>query len=485
MKKLDNIVPFLDIVDEINYSNVAFSSIAFDSRKVLENALFVAIRGFNVDGHNYITKAIQNGAKVIVTEKNPEEVVNGIVYLLVKDSSIALSKIASIFYDKPSKKIKLVGVTGTNGKTTCATLLYDLFEKLGYNCGLLSTVENRIKGRVIPSTHTTPDALNIQALFAQMLAEGCTHCFMEVSSHSLDQNRVADLDFDGAIFTNISHDHLDYHHSFKEYIYAKKKLFDQLDSSAFALVNQDDRRASVMIQNCEAKKQTYALKSIADFKVKLIEDSLVGLQLEIDKQEVWFKLSGQFNAYNLLSVYATAVLLGEEKTEVLAVLSSLESVNGRFEKIVSEDNKVAIVDYAHTPDALKNVLQTIQEVKENGLVITVVGCGGNRDTEKRPMMAGIAAELSDQVILTSDNPRNENPKEILEQMKKGIDPSQKRRVLVIEDRKEAIRTACTLAQAKDIILVAGKGHENYQEIEGVKYPFDDKKVIHEIFNDSN
>jgi len=485
MKKLDNIVPFLDIVDEINYSNVAFSSIAFDSRKVLENALFVAIRGFNVDGHNYITKAIQNGAKVIVTEKNPEEVVNGIVYLLVKDSSIALSKIASIFYDKPSKKIKLVGVTGTNGKTTCATLLYDLFEKLGYNCGLLSTVENRIKGRVIPSTHTTPDALNIQALFAQMLAEGCTHCFMEVSSHSLDQNRVADLDFDGAIFTNISHDHLDYHHSFKEYIYAKKKLFDQLDSSAFALVNQDDRRASVMIQNCEAKKQTYALKSIADFKVKLIEDSLVGLQLEIDKQEVWFKLSGQFNAYNLLSVYATAVLLGEEKTEVLAVLSSLESVNGRFEKIVSEDKKVAIVDYAHTPDALKNVLHTIQEVKENGLVITVVGCGGNRDTEKRPMMAGIAAELSDQVILTSDNPRNENPKEILEQMKKGIDPSQKRRVLVIEDRKEAIRTACTLAQAKDIILVAGKGHENYQEIEGVKYPFDDKKVIHEIFNDSN
>jgi len=479
--KLTNILSHIDVELEINFSDVEIYSIAFDSRKVEQGSLFVAIKGTQVDGHDYIDKAIAQGAKVIVVEEVPTVVSEHIVYIVVNDSSYTLGKIAAIFYDNPSRKLKVVGITGTNGKTTCATLMYELFTSLGYNCGLLSTVENRINGKVIPSTHTTPDAISLQQLFAKMVTNQCTHCFMEVSSHSLDQNRVADVDFDGAVFTNISHDHLDYHKTFKDYINAKKKLFDQLPKKAFALVNQDDKRASVMLQNSKATRYRFAMKSLAEFKVKVLEDSLLGMLAEVDKNEVWFKLSGHFNAYNLLSVYAVGVLLGENKAELLAVLSSLGAVNGRFEKVISPNGQVAIVDYAHTPDALKNVLTTIQSVKGNGLVLTVVGCGGNRDTEKRPLMASIAASYSDQVILTSDNPRDEEPKDILNQMKAGLDPTQRRKVLAIEDREEAIKTACTLAQAKDIILVAGKGHENYQEIKGKKYPFDDKEILKQVF----
>ena len=481
MIKLTNILSHIDVELEINFSDVEIYSIAFDSRKVEQGSLFVAIKGTQVDGHDYIDKAIAQGAKVIVVEEVPTVVSEHIVYIVVNDSSYTLGKIAAIFYDNPSRKLKVVGITGTNGKTTCATLMYELFTSLGYNCGLLSTVENRINGKVIPSTHTTPDAISLQQLFAKMVTNQCTHCFMEVSSHSLDQNRVADVDFDGAVFTNISHDHLDYHKTFKDYINAKKKLFDQLPKKAFALVNQDDKRASVMLQNSKATRYRFAMKSLAEFKVKVLEDSLLGMLAEVDKNEVWFKLSGHFNAYNLLSVYAVGVLLGENKAELLAVLSSLGAVNGRFEKVISPNGQVAIVDYAHTPDALKNVLTTIQSVKGNGLVLTVVGCGGNRDTEKRPLMASIAASYSDQVILTSDNPRDEEPKDILNQMKAGLDPTQRRKVLAIEDREEAIKTACTLAQAKDIILVAGKGHENYQEIKGKKYPFDDKEILKQVF----
>ena len=478
---LTSILSHIDVELEINFSDVEVRSIAFDSRKVEQGSLFVAIKGTQVDGHDYIDKAIAQGAKVIVVEEVPTEVPEDIVFLLVKDSSFALGKIAAIFYDHPSTKLKVVGVTGTNGKTTCATLMYELFTSLGYNCGLLSTVENRINGKVIPSTHTTPDAISLQQLFAEMVTNQCTHCFMEVSSHSLDQNRVAEVDFDGGVFTNISHDHLDYHKTFKDYITAKKKLFDQLPKKAFALVNQDDRRASIMLQNSKATRYRFAMKSLAEFKIKVLEDSLLGMLAEVDKNEVWFKLSGNFNAYNLLSVYAVGVLLGENKAELLAVLSSLGAVNGRFEKVISPNGQVAIVDYAHTPDALENVLTTIQSVKGNGLVLTVVGCGGNRDTDKRPLMASIAANYSDQVILTSDNPRDEDPKEILNQMKAGLDPIQRRKVLAIEDREEAIKTACTLAQAKDIILVAGKGHETYQEIKGEKYPFDDKEILKQVF----
>lgn len=479
---LSTILQNIETREKIGFADLEIRNIVFDSREVEENSLFVAVKGTQVDGHAYINKAINSGARVIVAEELPAMIDMDIVYILVEDSSITLGKLAANYYGNPTEKLKIVGITGTNGKTTTATMLFDLFKNLGYSCGLISTVENRIIHEVIPSTHTTPDAVSLQKLFAEMLLKGCTHCFMEVSSHSLVQNRVAAVDFDGAVFTNITHDHLDYHKTFDEYIKAKKILFDQLSENAFALVNQDDKRGPVMLQNTKAAKHKYAVKSMAEFKAKIVEDSLTGLQLEIDKQEAWFKLSGMFNAYNILSVYSVGVLLGEDKQELLAELSALEPVNGRFEKILSKEGTVAIIDYAHTPDALKNVLETVKKISENGLVITVVGCGGNRDKDKRPMMASIAAKYSDQVIMTSDNPRDEDPKDILDQMREGLDKTQVRKVLTIEDRAEAIKTACTLAQPNDIVLVAGKGHEKYQEIKGEKFPFDDKQIVTEIFN---
>jgi UDP-N-acetylmuramoyl-L-alanyl-D-glutamate--2,6-diaminopimelate ligase len=389
---------------------------------------------------------------------------------------------AAAFYENPSEKLKLVGVTGTNGKTTCATLLHKLFRELGYQVGLLSTVQNQINETILPATHTTPDAISLNALLQQMVAAGCTHCFMEVSSHALVQHRVTGLQFTGGIFTNITHDHLDYHQTFEEYIRAKKLFFDMLPAKAFALVNADDKRGAVMLQNTKASTHEYSLRKITEFKARIVDNSILGLHLEIDGNEIWFKLIGTFNAYNILAVYGAAVLLSEYPHDVLTILSSLTSAAGRFDYVVSDSNITGIVDYAHTPDALENVLNTIQQIRTPvQQVITVVGCGGNRDATKRPIMADIACQLSDRVILTSDNPRNEEPQEILQQMQQGVKPTDYKKTLSIVDRKEAIKTACALANKQDIILVAGKGHETYQEIKGVKYDFDDKKILKEMF----
>jgi UDP-N-acetylmuramoyl-L-alanyl-D-glutamate--2,6-diaminopimelate ligase len=463
-------------------TNIEISSITFDSRAVQPGRLFVATKGTQSDGHQFIEKAIEKGAVAIVCEICPVNKNEKITYIETNDSTYALGIIASNFYGNPSAKLKLVGVTGTNGKTTTVTLLHELFIKLGYNAGMLSTVENKIKEEIIPSTHTTPDAVKLNELLAKMVSAGCTHCFMEASSHAIIQNRIAGLVFTGAIFTNITHDHLDYHKSFEEYIKAKKKLFDNLPGSAFALVNIDDKRGMVMLQNTKASKNTFALRTPADFKVKVKSNSFHGLELEIDNKDVWFKLIGNFNAYNLLGIYAAAVLLGEDKDEVLTQLSSIESARGRFEQILSSLKITAIIDYAHTPDALKNVLETINDLRQgNEKIITVVGCGGNRDAAKRPVMAAIACKLSDKVILTSDNPRDEKPEEILSEMQKGVSITNQKKTVTIVDRKEAIKTACLLANPNDIILLAGKGHETYQEIHGIKYPFDDKEIVKEMF----
>jgi UDP-N-acetylmuramoyl-L-alanyl-D-glutamate--2,6-diaminopimelate ligase len=440
----------------------------------------VAFRGTAVDGHEYIDKAINQGSRAIVCEKvdnrNPE-----VLYIIVENSHYALGLMSCNFYEHPSKDLKLVGVTGTNGKTTVATILYKLFTGLGQKVGLLSTVENRIGNKVIEATHTTPDALSVNSLLATMRDEGCDYVFMEVSSHAADQDRIAGLDFDGAIFTNITHDHLDYHGTFQNYIYAKKKFFDQLPAHAFALVNIDDKRGAVMLQNTAAKCYNYALRSMADFKAKIIENTMEGLILELDNREVYSRLVGDFNAFNLLAVYGAAVLLGEERDEILTVLSNLTTAEGRFDYIRSNDSGITgIVDYAHTPDALEKVMQTLVKLREgNGKIITVVGCGGDRDRTKRPIMAKTACNYSDQVILTSDNPRTESPEAILNEMEEGVPASAKMKVLIIADRRQAIRTACRLAQKGDIILVAGKGHEKYQEIMGIKHPFDDKEVLRE------
>ncbi len=456
------------------------SEIVFDSRKAKEGTVFVALRGTAVDGHEYIDKAINQGSRAIVCEKvdnrNPE-----VLYIIVENSHYALGLISCSFYEHPSKDLKLVGVTGTNGKTTVATILYKLFTGLGQKVGLLSTVENRIGNKVLEATLTTPDALSINCLLATMRDEGCDYVFMEVSSHAADQDRIAGLDFDGAIFTNITHDHLDYHGTFQNYIYAKKKFFDQLPAHAFALVNIDDKRGAVMLQNTSAKCYNYALRSLADFKARIIENTMEGLILELDNREVYSRLVGDFNAYNLLAVYGAAVLLGEERDEILTVLSNLTTAEGRFDYVRSDESGITgIVDYAHTPDALEKVLQTLEKLREgNGRIITVVGCGGDRDRTKRPIMAKMACNYSDQAILTSDNPRTESPEAILKEMEEGVPASAKMKVLIIADRRQAIRTACRLAQKGDIILVAGKGHEKYQEIMGVKYPFDDKEVLRE------
>jgi UDP-N-acetylmuramoyl-L-alanyl-D-glutamate--2,6-diaminopimelate ligase len=482
MAILKDILYKVSLVSISGITDIEINAIAMDSRAVKEKTLFVAVKGTQADGHQYVDMAVTKGAIAIICEEMPASLKEGVTYIQVKDSSEALGIVSSNFFGNPSSKLSLVGVTGTNGKTTTVTLLHQLFRKLGYNAGLLSTVENRINDEVIPSTHTTPDAVSLNQLLHRMVEAGCTHCFMEVSSHSVVQHRIAGLTFDGGAFTNITHDHLDYHKTFDEYIKAKKMFFDNLPSTAFALVNADDKRGMVMIQNTKAHKYTYGLKTMADFKGKLLSNTFHGLELEVDRKDVWFKLIGSFNAYNILGIYGVAVLLGEDREEVLKELSSLESAKGRFEQIVSKDKITAIVDYAHTPDALKNVLETIQDLRQgNEQIITVVGCGGNRDAGKRPVMADIACKLSDKVILTSDNPRNEDPMEIIAQMQKGVSLTDQKKVLVIPDRKEAIKTAIVLAGGSDILLVAGKGHENYQEIKGVKYPFDDKETVKELF----
>jgi UDP-N-acetylmuramoyl-L-alanyl-D-glutamate--2,6-diaminopimelate ligase len=483
LKLLSDILYKTRLEEIIGSTNVAISSVTFDSRKVKKDSLFIATRGTASDGHHYIELAIESGAVAIVCEDLPETLKENVTYVKVLDSSASLGYIACNFYDNPSEKLKLVGITGTNGKTTTVTLLFNLFRGLGYNVGLLSTVENKINTTVIPSTHTTPDALALNELLSKMVEAGCQYAFMEVSSHAIVQHRITGLKFTGAAFSNITHDHLDYHKTFEEYIRAKKLFFDNLQDDAFALTNKDDRNGMVMLQNTKAKKYSYGLKSIADFKCRVVENHLNGLLLSIDNQEVWVKLIGSFNAYNVLVVYAISQLLKQDRVQVLTTLSNLNSVEGRFQYIKSKNGIVAIVDYAHTPDALKNVLETIKDIRTgNEQVITLAGCGGDRDAAKRPIMAQIACEYSNKVILTSDNPRSENPEDILNQMQAGINPVDAKKTLRISDRKEAIRTAVAFAKEGDIILIAGKGHEKYQEINGVKHPFDDFEIVKEIFN---
>lgn len=480
MKKLKDILYKVALTEVVGSTDAAVSSIQFDSRKVADGCLFVAVKGLKSDGHDFIDQCIEKGAVAVICESMPEKQHEGVTYLCVKDSAEALGIIASNFYDQPSTKLKLVGVTGTNGKTTTVTLLFKMFRKLGYKTGLISTVQNQINEEIIPASYTTPDALELNKILADMVAQGCTHCFMEVSSHSVVQRRIAGASYTGAVFTNITHEHLDFHKTFDEYIKAKKRFFDELPSSAFALVNKDDANGLVMLQNTKAKKRTFALKNAADYKCKVMENSLSGLVLNIDGREVWTKLIGSFNAYNLLGIYATAVLMGENKEDVLRILSTLDAVDGRFQSTKAPNGTIGIVDYAHTPDALENVLTTINDVRTpNEKIITIVGCGGDRDRTKRPVMAAIACEKSDKVIITSDNPRSEDPAEIIQEMEKGINPAYKRKAISIVDRREAIKTACHMAQKGDIILLAGKGHEKYQEIKGVKYPFDDMEILSE------
>ncbi|GAB2623788.1 UDP-N-acetylmuramoyl-L-alanyl-D-glutamate--2,6-diaminopimelate ligase [Belliella aquatica] len=482
MKILKDILYRVSLNSTIGNMDRKISELVFDSRKVVEDSVFVAISGTQVDGHVFIDAALDKGAKVIVCETLPEVLHEEITYVQVVNSARALGIMAANYYENPSEKLKIVAVTGTNGKTTTATLLYQLFIEMGYVVGLLSTVENKISGKVIPSTHTTPDSLSMQSLLKEMVDEGCTHCFMEASSHAIVQERTAGIKLTGAVFTNITHDHLDYHGTFDEYIKAKKKLFDELPKDAFALINADDKRAMVMLQNTKATRQSFGLKYPADFKAKILTNALEGLELDINGKQVWFRMIGEFNAYNLLGVLATAVLLGEDEEEILMQLSKVEGAQGRFDKI-SIAGITAIVDYAHTPDALENVLKTIQGVRSGGeQVITIVGCGGNRDKTKRPIMAKIATQLSDKVILTSDNPRDEDPMTILKEMEAGINPVNFKKTMIIEDRREAIKTAGIMANKGDIILIAGKGHETYQEIKGVKHPFDDRAVVKELLN---
>lgn len=457
------------------------SGICIDSRKVQPDWLYAAMPGTTTDGHLYINTAIEKGARYIlcteVKEQNPE-----ITYLVVQDVPQALGMACRVFYNHPTSQIRLVGTTGTNGKTTISTLLFDLFTNMGYKCGLISTVENRIGETVVPSTHTTPDCVGLNELLHQMLEEGCDYCFMECSSHAIHQQRIAGLEFAGGIFTNITHDHLDYHETFDNYRYAKKAFFDQLPATAFALTNKDDRNGMFMLQNTKASRYTYAMKNGADFTVKVMESDFAGMQLQIAGKDMWVGLVGEFNAYNIAAVYGAAFLLTEGDETLPVRLSSLARVNGRFEAIAGPDRKTAIVDYAHTPDALENVIRTINQIRGNSArLITVVGCGGDRDETKRPEMGAIAARLSDRAIFTSDNPRSENPDDIINQMEKGVEGQYYKKILKITDRREAIKAAALMAEAGDVILIAGKGHETYQEIKGVKHPFDDKRTIHELF----
>jgi UDP-N-acetylmuramoyl-L-alanyl-D-glutamate--2,6-diaminopimelate ligase len=454
-----------------------------DSRKIGPDSLFIALKGTHTDGHQFITQVTEEGATTIVCEELPATLKEGITYIQVENSAAAAGYIAHNFYGQPSERLKLVGVTGTNGKTTIATLLYKLFTALGSKCGLLSTVQNHIGDRIVPATHTTPDAIHLNALLKEMVEEGCTYVFMETSSHAIHQHRITGLQYAGGLFSNITHDHLDYHKTFDEYIRVKKSFFDSLPSDAFAISNADDKRGAVMLQNTNAKKYFYSLKTIADFKGKILENNLTGLVMIVNDQEVHFRLIGEFNAYNLLAVYGAAICLGQDKNEVLRCLSILDGAEGRFDYLISPKERIiGIVDYAHTPDALINVLVTIQKLRKGyEQIITVVGCGGDRDKTKRPVMGAAACQYSDKVIFTSDNPRSEDPEQILLDMEVGLNTAAKRKYTKITDRKEAIRTAINLARPEDILLIAGKGHEKYQEIKGVKYPFDDKQILLEMF----
>jgi UDP-N-acetylmuramoyl-L-alanyl-D-glutamate--2,6-diaminopimelate ligase len=482
LKALKELIQSYNFLEVKGKTDIEVTGITADSRQVKSGWLFIAVKGTQTDGHQYIAKAIELGASVIVCETMPQQLSENVTYLNVTDAAEALGSLASAWYGNPSEALSLVGVTGTNGKTTTATLLYRLFRSLGYGAGLISTVTYCVNENEYPSTHTTPDPLTLNKLMAEMVEAGCSYCFMEVSSHSIVQKRIAGLRFKGALFTNITHDHLDYHKTFDNYIKAKKAFFDGLDSDAFALVNHDDRNGMVMLQNCNASRYTYALRTPADFSARILESHFHGMLLSVDGNELWTRFIGDFNAYNLLLVYSTAVLLGKDKTEILRILSDMPGVSGRFESLRSADGITAIVDYAHTPDALLNVLNTINEIRKgNEQLITVVGAGGNRDKTKRPEMAEIAVKNSDKVILTSDNPRNEEPQDILNDMIAGIPAGNKDKVLVLVDRHEAIRTACFMARPGDIILVAGKGHETYQEIKGVKHHFDDKEEIRKNF----
>ncbi len=486
MHILQDILYKVHLLEVVGATDIAVSSIAIDSRKVIKGTAFVAIRGVAQDGHDYISKAIELGAKVIVCENMPALQVDGVTYIKVANTSEAVAFMAHQFYDAPSTKIKLVGVTGTNGKTTIATLLFKLFSELGYTCGLVSTVQNQIGDQIIPATHTTPDAISLNELLNTMVDAGCSHVFMECSSHAVHQHRITGLQFTGALFSNITHDHLDYHKTFENYIAAKKGFFDALPTSAFAITNSDDKRGEVMLQNTKAKKLSYGLKSSANYKGKILENALTGLVMLVNEIEVHFRLIGEFNAYNLLAVYGAAVNLGIESNTALTTLSMLAGAEGRFDYIISGKQVIGIIDYAHTPDALENVLATIKKLRKGyEQVITVVGCGGDRDKTKRPIMAQTACDLSDKVILTSDNPRTEDPAQIIADMEAGLNTAAKRKYISILDRKEAIKAAVEFAKPEDIVLVAGKGHEKYQDINGVKHPFDDKAILLAFFNNKD
>ena len=483
MKKIAEILRGLKVKQIIGDDTREVTQIIFDSRKAAPNCLFVAVKGTQVDGHSYIPKVIENGAIAVICEDLPTNLPENVTFIVVENAAETLGLAAANFYDNPTEKFKIVGITGTNGKTSTATLLYDLFSNMGYKCGLISTVEYRIAGRIIPSTHTTPDQIALQSIFATMVTEGCDYGFMEVSSHALEQNRVAGIQFAGGIFSNITHDHLDYHKTFDNYIAAKKRLFDGLPKTAFALTNNDDRNGKVMLQNTKAEKYSYGLRKMATFRAKILDNSLLGLHLEMDGQDFFARMIGEFNAYNLLAVYSAAVLLGADKTEILTTLSDLKGAEGRFDYIRHPTTDViGIVDYAHTPDALEKVLETIRQLRKTGQkIITLTGAGGDRDPVKRRFMGKIGANLSDTLILTSDNPRSEDPLSIIEQMKVDLTDNDRSKILEIPDRRQAIRTAVKLAQHGDIILLAGKGHEKYQEINGVKHDFDDKVELQKAF----
>ena len=480
--QLQEILYGIAITNLVGNTNKEVSALVFDSRQVTQDDVFFAIKGTLSDGHAYISSVVSAGVSVVVCEQIPEEKLAGVTYIQVADSSVALGKMAANFYGNPSAKLQLIGITGTNGKTTIATLLFKLFRELGYKVGLISTVDNHINDRVIAATHTTPNPIALNMLLQDMVDSGCDYCFMEVSSHAVVQHRIEGLSFAGGVFSNITHDHLDFHVTFDNYIKAKKAFFDVLPSSAFALTNLDDKNGMVMLQNTKAVKKTYALKQLADFKANIIENSFNGLHLNIDHADVFFKLVGSFNAYNLLAVYGTAMLLDQDQLTVLTTLTSLTGAEGRFDYMMA-NGIIGIVDYAHTPDAVQNVLSTIHDIRKGTeQVITIIGCGGDRDKTKRPIMAQVACDWSDKVILTSDNPRTENPQTIVEEMEKGVSPTNRRKTLSIVDRREAIKTACHLAKSGDIIVLAGKGHEKYQEINGVRYHFDDKEVLMEQLN---
>ena len=482
MKSLREILQDVLVLKSAGSLNIQVSGLEINSRQVGENFLFAAVKGTLVDGHSFIPNAIEAGATVILCEEFPQELNKNLTWVKVKDVPEALGIIASSFYGHPSKEVQLIGVTGTNGKTSVVTFLYHVFEEAGFPSGLISTIKTFVHKKEYEATHTTPDVITLNKLLRQMADAGCSYVFMEVSSHAIDQKRIAGLTYQGGVFTNLTHDHLDYHKTFKNYLTVKKKFFDDLPVAAFALVNTDDKNARVMIQNCKARTQSYALKQIADFKANIIERTFEGTEVRIDSKIVWLPFIGNFNIYNLLAVYGVSLNLGLDSEEVLRIISKLHPVSGRFETIRSEKGQIAIVDYAHTPDALLNVLGTIQQIrKSNSKIITVVGAGGDRDKLKRPEMARISAEMSDRLILTSDNPRSEDPEEIIQDMKAGIPVDKESIVIAIVNRKEAIRTACLMAENDDIILIAGKGHETYQDINGVRHHFDDKEVIEDVF----